>query len=138
MASAQLIITYVGGPTALLEFGGVRLLTDPTFDPPGGEYRTGAVTLRKLTGPGLNPQELGSIDYVLLSHDHHFDNLDHAGRAFLPSAKKVITTTEGAERLGGNSLGLADWESVDVSLPHGRVLRILATPARHGPEGINR
>jgi hypothetical protein len=26
-------ITYIGGPTCLLEFGGVRLLTDPTFDP---------------------------------------------------------------------------------------------------------
>ena len=28
---------YIGGPTALLEFGGLRLLTDPTFDPAGGE-----------------------------------------------------------------------------------------------------
>ena len=25
----------VGGPTALLELGGLRILTDPTFDPPG-------------------------------------------------------------------------------------------------------
>lgn len=138
MASAQLIITYVGGPTALLEFGGVRLLTDPTFDPPGGEYRTGPVTLRKLTGPGLSPQDLGSIDYVLLSHDHHFDNLDHAGRALLPAVKKVITTSEGAQRLGGNSLGLKEWESVEVAAPDGRALRIIATPARHGPKGISR
>jgi L-ascorbate metabolism protein UlaG (beta-lactamase superfamily) len=44
----ELRITYVGGPTALLELGGLRLLTDPTFDPPGGEYTTGPVTLRKL------------------------------------------------------------------------------------------
>jgi L-ascorbate metabolism protein UlaG (beta-lactamase superfamily) len=28
-------ITYIGGPTALIEIGGMRLLTDPTFDPPG-------------------------------------------------------------------------------------------------------
>jgi L-ascorbate metabolism protein UlaG (beta-lactamase superfamily) len=26
-------ITHIGGPTALLEVGGWRLLTDPTFDP---------------------------------------------------------------------------------------------------------
>jgi L-ascorbate metabolism protein UlaG (beta-lactamase superfamily) len=28
-------MTHVGGPTALIEAGGWRLLTDPTFDPPG-------------------------------------------------------------------------------------------------------
>lgn len=38
--AAHLNITYVGGPTLLLEFGEFRLLTDPTFDPPGGEYTT--------------------------------------------------------------------------------------------------
>ncbi|GAA4972891.1 L-ascorbate metabolism protein UlaG (beta-lactamase superfamily) [Nonomuraea thailandensis] len=26
--------THIGGPTVLIEFGGWRLLTDPTFDPP--------------------------------------------------------------------------------------------------------
>jgi L-ascorbate metabolism protein UlaG (beta-lactamase superfamily) len=62
MAPDQLTITYVGGPTALLEFGGVRLLTDPTFDPGGGEYRSGPVTLRKLTGPALSLEALGSGD----------------------------------------------------------------------------
>jgi L-ascorbate metabolism protein UlaG (beta-lactamase superfamily) len=28
-------ITLIGGPTALIEFDGFRLLTDPTFDGPG-------------------------------------------------------------------------------------------------------
>ncbi len=28
-------ITLIGGPTALIEIGGFRLLTDPTFDAPG-------------------------------------------------------------------------------------------------------
>jgi L-ascorbate metabolism protein UlaG (beta-lactamase superfamily) len=26
-------MTYIGGPAALIEMGGLRLLTDPTFDP---------------------------------------------------------------------------------------------------------
>ncbi len=34
-------ITHVGGPTVLIEAAGWRLLTDPTFDPPGGRYRFG-------------------------------------------------------------------------------------------------
>jgi L-ascorbate metabolism protein UlaG (beta-lactamase superfamily) len=29
------VIALVGGPTALIEAGGFRLLTDPTFDAPG-------------------------------------------------------------------------------------------------------
>src|SRR5215208_1936293 len=105
-------LTYVGGPTALLEFGGVRFRTDPTFDPGGGEYQTGPVTLRKLDGPALGAEALGVFDYVLLSHDHHFDNLDHAGRKVLTAAKAVLTTTEGAERLNNNSVGLANWQTV--------------------------
>ena len=136
--SSPLTITYIGGPTALLEFGGVRLLTDPTFDPGGGEYKSPATTLRKLTGPALSPEQLGSFDYVLLSHDHHFDNLDRRGRAQLANARTVFTTMEGAQRLGGNSTGLRDWQSADVAAPDGRTLRIVATPARHGPEGLHR
>lgn len=33
-ASRTLAVTVVGGPTALLEWAGLRLLLDPTFDPP--------------------------------------------------------------------------------------------------------
>jgi L-ascorbate metabolism protein UlaG (beta-lactamase superfamily) len=92
MVADQPTLTYVGGPTALLEFGGVRFLTDPTFDPSGSEHTTGPVTLRKLQDPALSPEALGTFDCVLLSHDHHFDNLDHTGRALLANARTVFTT----------------------------------------------
>lgn len=116
-----------------MEFGGVKLLTDPVFDPAGGEYVTGPVTLRKIAGPALSPEALGTFDYVLLSHDHHADNLDNAGRALLANAKSVLTTEEGSGRLEGNSLGLRAWQSIDLAAPEGRMLRVVATPARHGP-----
>jgi len=138
MATDALRITYIGGPTVLLEFGGVRFLTDPTFDPAGGEYKNGPVTLRKFAGPAVAPDALGGFDYVLLSHDHHMDNLDRAGRSALGGAKRVFTTGEAAERLGGNSIGSSDWESHDVAAPDGHVLRVVAAPARHGPEGMSR
>jgi L-ascorbate metabolism protein UlaG (beta-lactamase superfamily) len=138
MNAPKLRITYIGGPTCLLEFGGVRLLTDPTFDPAGREYTTGPVTLRKLAGPAINAQDLGPFDYVLLSHDHHSDNLDHAGRTLLAKAHRVLTTCEGARRLGGNSLGLNNWQSTDLPTPDGGTLRIVATPGRHGPDGLSR
>ena len=103
----QLRLTYIGGPTALLEVGGLRLLTDPTFDPAGEEYQTSVYTLRKTTGPALEQGALGQIDAVLLSHDHHFDNLDRTGRLLLNGAATILTTQAGAERLGAPAIGLA-------------------------------
>lgn len=70
-------IQAVGGPTAILELGGVRLLTDPTFDPPGDYPRPDGPTLVKLAPPALGPDDLGRVDAVLLSHDHA-DNLDRS------------------------------------------------------------
>ena len=32
---AALKLTLIGGPTAILEYAGLRWLTDPTFSPPG-------------------------------------------------------------------------------------------------------
>ena len=79
-------LTHIGGPTALIDFGGIRLLTDPTFDAGGNAYSMGPVTLHKTTGPAIAASEIGPVDCVLLSHDHHADNLDNAGRAMLASA----------------------------------------------------
>jgi L-ascorbate metabolism protein UlaG (beta-lactamase superfamily) len=138
MNDLLLQITYIGGPTALLELGGLRLLTDPTFDPAGSDYPTPVYVLRKTLGPALNPEAIGPIDAVLLSHDHHSDNLDHAGRRELAKAARVLTTVAGAERLGGNAVGLAPWQSYDVPATDGRVLRVTATPARHGPPDADR
>jgi L-ascorbate metabolism protein UlaG (beta-lactamase superfamily) len=125
----QVSITRVGGPTALLEIDGFRLLTDPTFDAPG-EYRLPHVTLQKTTGPALSAEAIGPIDAVLLSHDQHADNLDHSGRACLAKAGRVFTTVAGANRLGSASEGLAPWEVRDLLKPDGSRLRITATPAR--------
>jgi L-ascorbate metabolism protein UlaG (beta-lactamase superfamily) len=134
----QLTFTYIGGPTALLELGGLRLLTDPTFDPAGTTYPTEVYTLRKTAGPAISSESLGRIDVVLLSHDHHFDNLDHAGRAMLKGVGKVLTTLVGAKRLGVQAIGLAPWQSIDLPTRDGRVLRVTGTPARHGPVGEDR
>jgi L-ascorbate metabolism protein UlaG (beta-lactamase superfamily) len=132
---ARVTITLIGEPTALIEAGGFRFLTDPTFDPPG-EHALPYVTLRKTQGPARSADALGPIDVVLLSHDQHADNLDHAGRAFLPQAGRVLTTVAGAERLGGHVEGLAPWTTARVTRQAGQAVVITATPARHGPASI--
>jgi L-ascorbate metabolism protein UlaG (beta-lactamase superfamily) len=131
-------ITYIGGPTALLEVAGARFLTDPTFDPPGTAYTTAVYTLHKSLGPAVPREALGHIDAVLLSHDHHFDNLDRAGRAMLSRADAVITTPAGAERLGRPVIGLEPWGSIEIPVDGGGRVRVTSTPARHGPPGGDR
>ena len=61
-------ITLIGGPTALVELDGFRLLTDPTFDDPG-EYPLPHVTLKKTAKPALGPDQIGRVHAVLLSHE---------------------------------------------------------------------
>jgi L-ascorbate metabolism protein UlaG (beta-lactamase superfamily) len=127
-------LTHVGGPTVLLEVEGWRILTDPTFDPPGGTYAFGLGTSsRKLSGPAVPADELGPIDAALVSHHHHGDNLDVAGRALLAGAGTVVTTTAGARDLGGGAVGLVPWATHRLEAPGRPTIEVTATPCRHGP-----
>ncbi len=129
-------VIYVGGPTAILEIGGLRFMTDPALDPAGSTYQAGTFSVHKTAGPA--PVALDPIDIVLLSHDQHMDNLDRAGRLLVDKAPRTYTTMEGARRLGGNSIGLSPWQTDTVVAPDGTQITITATPGRHGPAGIEK
>lgn len=127
-------LRYLGGPTAVLEVGGLRLLTDPTFDPPG-DYPVGSRSLRKTIGAVVSPQDAGRVDAVLLSHDQHPDNLDRQGREFLASAPLVLSTAAAQQRLGGTVRVLENWQHLDLPRRGSTPLRVTGVPARHGPPG---
>jgi L-ascorbate metabolism protein UlaG (beta-lactamase superfamily) len=129
-------VTHIGGPTALLEFGGWRILTDPTFDPAGGRYFFGwGTTSRKLVGPSVQAPALGPIDAVLLSHHQHEDNLDRSARARLHTWGTTLTTHRAAESLGGACVGLTPWQTTTLTAPGKPTVTVTATPCRHGPVG---
>lgn len=130
-----MILTHIGGPTVLIEIDGWRLLTDPTFDAAGGHYRFGwGTSSNKLSSPAMSSQQLPRIDAVLLTHDHHADNLDTAGRALLEKVPTILTTTVAARRLTGTDVrGLEIGKSTLLTAPGRPALRVRATPARHGP-----
>ena len=141
----DLNLTLIGGPTVLIETGGLRLLTDPTFDPAGRDYASGPVVLHKTTDPAGAVATLGRIDAVLLSHEQHSDNLDEAGRALLSTVPVVFTTPQSAASIGDapagdaatrvDARGLDPWQTAYLTAPGGRRLSVTATPARHGPDG---
>jgi L-ascorbate metabolism protein UlaG (beta-lactamase superfamily) len=127
-------VTHIGGPTTLIQTGGWTLLTDPTFDDPGRKYAFGwGTSSHKLAGPAIAVADLPAIDAVLLTHEHHGDNLDGSGRELLPSAGVVVTTVSGARRLGGDARGLEPWATTRLAAPDRSPIEITATPCRHGP-----
>ncbi|MCW3492745.1 MBL fold metallo-hydrolase [Microbacterium sp. SSM24] len=127
-------VTRIGGPTVLVEWEGWRILTDPTFDPPGRTYSFGfGTTSTKTAGPAVALEDLGRIDAVLLSHHQHADNLDDAGAEVLGRAATVLTTRAGAKAITHPDIrGLAAGESTTLQAPGRPALRVTATPGRHG------
>ena len=124
-------ITYLGTASVLLEYGGLRIITDPVLDAPGTTYAFGPwyapkswfASKRSYDVPDI---DLGAIDVALISHDHHGDNLDAAGRELLGSIPFVVTNPHAARRLGAHGLRSGEATGIDD-------VTITATPARHGP-----
>jgi L-ascorbate metabolism protein UlaG (beta-lactamase superfamily) len=103
---------------------------------PGRRYTFGwGTSSRKLSGPAVAAADIGPIDAVLLTHDHHADNLDDAGRHLLPDAGDVVTTIAGSRRVGVAARGLAAWEATRLEHAGRPSIDITATPCRHGPPG---
>ena len=131
-AASGITFTYLGGPTGILEYGGLRILIDPTFDEPQTyASEDGDTPLVKTRGPALQPDEIGQIDVVLASHHEHTDNLDTHGAEFAMSVPVVLSTPKAELDLGTPWVGMADWSQRSVGL-----VDITAVPALHGPPGI--
>ncbi|MFO0745039.1 MAG: MBL fold metallo-hydrolase [Myxococcota bacterium] len=149
-------LTYLGTATLDLRLGHARVLTDPAFDPAGSRYDFGPWYTPKAWFASektyATPPAPERVDAILVSHDHHADNLDYAGRRLIAASDApVVTTLAGARRLarpapggrdsrpgeglglGARALPLATGKTTSVA-----GLTITATPARHGPRGTPR
>jgi L-ascorbate metabolism protein UlaG (beta-lactamase superfamily) len=129
-------VQLIGGPTVLITGGGLRLLTDPTFDPPG-QYRSGSGSiLTKTAGPAVSQEQIGAVDAVLLSHDQHSDNLDTSGRELLGRVPVALGTASAATRLGDAVSPLAPYQEFALPRPGDHALTVTAVPAEHGPKEL--
>jgi L-ascorbate metabolism protein UlaG (beta-lactamase superfamily) len=128
---STMTLTYLGGPTAVLDYAGLRILLDPTFDPPG-DYESDGEALTKTIGPAIGAEGLGPVDLILLSHHEHEDNLDTSG-AELVSRTLTLSTAKAGVDLGKPVIGLDCWEEYRVG-----DVTVTAAPALHGPPGAER
>src|SRR5262249_17353066 len=84
-------------PTLLINFYGVRVLTDPALFPRiGVDVRLVTLGPLRLTSCALPPAHLPDIDLVLLSHAH-FDHLDTASLRSLRGHPVVVTAPKTAD-----------------------------------------
>ena len=75
-SDAQVTLAWLGHATVLINFFGIKILTDPALFPRVGIRLPGfTIGPKRLTSPALKVDELPKIDLVLLSHAH-FDHLD--------------------------------------------------------------
>lgn len=126
--NAPVKLTLVGGPTVVMRYAGLTIVTDPTFDAPGEQ---GGLT--KTEGPALTAEQVGPVDLALVSHDHHPDNLDDAGKAVALGATLALTTAKGAERVPG----LVGMRPGDTRVVTGRPdVTVTAVAAQHGPRAL--
>ncbi|WP_244108728.1 MBL fold metallo-hydrolase [Burkholderia gladioli] len=104
----------------------MRLLTDPTFDPPG-RYQEQPLRFEKTAGPALSVEEIGALDAVLLSHDRH------STISTMPAARAAGLHDAGRGAAAGRqcawSRALRDAHAADARRP---------APAGHGDAGAPR
>lgn len=83
---------FIGTATTLLEWEGIRILTDPNFLHAGDHVHLGpGVSATRQTNPAIDIEELPRVDAVLLSH-YHEDHFDRLAEDKLKRDLPIITT----------------------------------------------
>jgi L-ascorbate metabolism protein UlaG (beta-lactamase superfamily) len=114
-------VQFVGHATALIQVAGVRILTDPFL-----RDRLGPLERH---GPLPDPQALGPVDIVLISHGHpdHFDRVSLSAIGGRP----VVIVPRGLGRVARRWIDADVHEMATGDLARFGDLSIEAVPARH-------
>ena len=120
-------LAWLGHATVLIDFYGVRVLTDPALFPRiGPDAWIASIGPLRLTSSALTASELPEIDLVLVSHAH-FDHLDTPSLAALPGLPAVVMAWDTSDLLPRRryaSVRELRWgESVRIDTPRGDVQR---------------
>lgn len=142
---------FVGTATTILEWAGIRLMTDPNFLHAGDHVHLGpGVTSTRRTNPAVDLHDLPKIDMVLLSH-YHADHFDEKVEKSLRRDLPIVTTRHAKECLvdqkeeGERFSAVTDldfWESCVIGIEGGNLmegeraaLKVTGMPGKHVPPG---
>jgi L-ascorbate metabolism protein UlaG (beta-lactamase superfamily) len=119
-------LAWLGHATVLINFYGVRILTDPALFPRiGVDLKVGSLGPLRLVNCALAPHELPDLDLVLVSHAH-FDHLDTPSLAAVPgkpTAVMAAATSDLLPRDNYSSVSELRWnQSAKIATRHGEVL----------------
>jgi L-ascorbate metabolism protein UlaG (beta-lactamase superfamily) len=91
-SDARVTAAWLGHSTVLINFFGIKILTDPVLFPRIGIRIPFLFTIgpKRLTAPALTFDELPKIDIILLSHAH-FDHIDTRTLHRFNAPAKVVT-----------------------------------------------
>jgi L-ascorbate metabolism protein UlaG (beta-lactamase superfamily) len=134
-------LAWLGHATVLINFYGVRILTDPALYPRiGVDLGLGTLGPMRLVHCALTPEELPEIDLVLVSHAH-FDHLDTPSLGAVrgkPAAVMASDISDLLPRRGYSSVQELRWnEAATVTTRHGDVL-VRAIEVKHWGARIRR
>lgn len=133
-SNAQLTLAWLGHSTVLVNFFGVRILTDPAlFSRVGIRLPGFTIGPKRLTAPALQFHDLPHIDVILLSHAH-FDHFDLRTLRCFDETTRVITaraTIDLFKRTDFSDVTELDWgESKTLSAAAGEI-EITAFAVKH-------
>lgn len=141
---------FVGTATTILEWEGLRLMTDPNFLHAGDHVHLGpGVTATRRTNPAVDLEDLPPVDLVLLSH-YHADHFDQKVEAELRRDLPIITTPHAHKHLSEKDQGeaftsvhaLDNWEDMFVELTSQSAssrqprLHVTGMPGKHVGDGL--
>jgi L-ascorbate metabolism protein UlaG (beta-lactamase superfamily) len=134
-------LSWLGGPTAILERRGIRLMTDPMLGP--HEPRAFTLPIHPSTGERDAPvarytdppsRPLPPLDVVILSHGHN-DHFDRRARELLPKDTLMVAPPHVEPLLreaGFTRVRTLDWgQSMEVTGAGGARLTITAVEGDH-------
>jgi L-ascorbate metabolism protein UlaG (beta-lactamase superfamily) len=133
-SDAQVTFAWIGHATVLINFLGVKILTDPVLFPRIGIRLPGfTIGPKRLTAPALQFHELPPIDLILLSHAH-FDHLDLRTLRCFGKSTTVITARATRDLLRHTrfrNVTELDWgEAKTLKTPTGEI-NVGALPVNH-------
>jgi L-ascorbate metabolism protein UlaG (beta-lactamase superfamily) len=134
-------MAWLGHATVLINFYGVRIITDPTLYPRiGVDLMVGSLGPLRLVQCALTPDEIPDLDLVLVSHAH-FDHLDTPSLGSLrgmPAALMGPGTSDLLPRRHYSSVQELRWnESATVATRRGDVL-VRAIEVKHWGARVRR